>query len=210
MAHWHGAVASKDFVPGADCLPAVLRRFYQAYGTAADAFLVNRLLPPAEVRADDGFIVFYVEEQAVYLWGIAAGDLATEDPPVWCRENDPGKPWVQDAPSISVFLVQMLVMSAALNGPHAATAAWLTPDEAERVLAALQRLELPPWHWPGPGAQWYAGDEAVAFVAPNVAPGDVEESPHVSVWVSSLTEDGIEFIEPHLSEAWDYYSPRDG
>src|SRR4051794_12872700 len=73
-------------------LPAVLRRFYTSYGTAADAFLVNHLLPPADVAEDGGVTVFYVEEQAVYLWGIATEDLASEDPPVHWRENEPGKP----------------------------------------------------------------------------------------------------------------------
>ena len=153
--------------------------------------------------------VFYVEEQAVYLWGIATQDLTLEDPPVQCRENEPGKPWVQDSPSVSVFLVQTLVMSAALNGPHGAAAAWLSPDETERVLSPLAQLDLPPWHWPGHPARWYAGDETVAFAAPNPSPGD-DGHPHLSVWVGSVSEDGVRFIEPHLNDAWDYYSPRDG
>jgi hypothetical protein len=210
MERWH---VPMDDSPGQleapEFFPEVLRRFYARYGAPASAFLVNRLLPPAEVGEDDGFVVFYVEEQAVYLWAIATEDLELEDPPVWCRENEPGKPWVQDAPNVSVFLVQMLVMSAALNGPHGAAAAWLSPDETERVLAPLRQLDLPPWHWPGHPARWYAGDDTVAFTCPNHAPGDTDD-PHLSVWVSSLTVDGVRFIEPCLSDAWDYYSPRDG
>ena len=210
MARWHGdADEGARNLAAPDFLPEVLRRFYARHGTAASAFLINRLLPPSEVGMEENFLVFYVEEQAVYLWGISVDDLELPDPPVWCRENEPGKPWVQDAPTLSVFLVQMLVMSAALNGPHGAAAAWLSPEVTERVLASLKQLDLPPWHWPGHPARWYAGDDVVAFASPNVAPGE-EGDPHLSVWVGSLTEEGVRFIEPHLSDDWDYYSPLDG
>jgi hypothetical protein len=208
MVRWHGAQATENAPPGAQQLPAVLRRFYESYGTAVDAFLVNHLLPAAEVAEDGGVTVFYVEEQAVYLWGIATADLASEDPPVHCRENEPSEPWFRESPSVSTFLVQMLVMSAALNGPHGASAAWLSPEETEHILAPLARLDLPPWHWPGHPARWYAGYDTVAFTAPNLTPED-DGHPHLSVWVGSLTEDGVKFIEPHLNDAWDYYSPRD-
>ena len=206
MARWHGGAAEGAeplVAPG--FLPEVLRRFYSRYGTVTSALLINRLLPPAEVGVDDAFVVSYVEEQAVYLWGIAEDDLELADPPVWCRENEPRKPWVQDAPSVSVFLLQMLVMSAALNGPHGAAAAWLSPEKSERALSRLQALDLPPWHWPGHPTRWYA----VAFTCPNAvqsASGDA----HLSVWVGSLTDDGVRFLEPHLSADWDDYSPRDG
>lgn len=209
MRRWHGIVPEMHAVPAADRLPAVLRRFYEAFGTAPEAFLVNRLLVPADIADDDGFCVFYVEEQAVYLWAIATADLGADDPPVWCRENEPGKPWVQESPSVSVFLLQMVVMSAALNGPHGACAAWLAPDKTRAVLASLLQLDLPPWHWPGHPARWYAGEHSVAFTCPNIAAGD-DALHHLSVWVGSLTEDGVGFVEPHLSEAWEYYSPRDG
>ncbi len=208
MAWWHGAQRGEHAVPGVERLPAALKRFHTSYGLAADAFVVNQLLPPADVAEDDGVTVFYIEEQAVYLWGVATEDLAADDPPVHCRENEPGKPWIRESPSVSVFLLQMLVMSAALNGPHGAAAAWLSPQAAERVLAPLARLDLPPWHWPGLPARWYAGDDAVAFTAPNPSPDD-DGHPHLSVWIGSRTEDAVKFVEPHLDDAWDYYSPRD-
>jgi hypothetical protein len=210
MERWHGVTSGEPLALPRDArLPAVLKGFYESFGTAAETFLINRLLSPAEMEQENGFCVFYVEEQGVYLWGIAVDDLDADDPPIWCRENEPGKWWVKDAPSTSVFLLQMLVMSAALNGPHAATAAWLSPEEVLRVLSPLATLDLPPWHWPAHPARWYAGDDVVAFTCPNVAPGN-EANPDLSVWVGALTEQALYFIEPHLSNAWDYYSPRDG
>jgi hypothetical protein len=209
VERWHSRAPEPRQVPGAERLPAALRRFHESFGTAADAFAINHLLPPSEIEEDGGFAVFYVEEQAVYLWGIAVDDLESPDPPVWSRENEPGRGWVQEAPSMSVFLVQMLVMSAALSGPHAATAAWLEPSAADSALAPLKLLDLPPWQWPSLPARWYAGDDAVAFTCPNRAEADAGDS-LLSVWVAGLSEESIRFIEPHLTDAWEYYSPRDG
>ena len=164
------------------------------YGTASRAFLINRLLPPLEVEDEDGFCVFYVEEQAVYLWGFATEDRDADDPPVWCRENLLGKPWVREAPSVSVFLLKMVAMSAALNGPHGAAAAWLSPEETALALSPpLVEVDLPPWHWPGHPTRWYAGEDAVAFSCSNVGLGH-DSLPALSVWAGSLTDGGIRFI----------------
>jgi hypothetical protein len=209
MRRWHGREPESREVPGAERLPEALRRFHDSYGTAAEAFAINRLVPPSEIERDGDFAVFYVEEQGVYLWGIAVEDLDSADPPVWSRENEPGRAWVREAPSVSVFLVQMLVMSAALSGPHVATAAWLDSAGVDNALASLQLLDLPPWQWPSLPARWYAGEDVVAFTCPNRAEGDAGDS-HWSVWVAGISEDSVSFIEPHLTDAWEYYSPRDG
>lgn len=209
MSRWHGFEPAGRELPEGARMPVALAEFHRAYGSAADVWLVNRMLAPDELAGDDGHVVFYVEEQAVWLWAVAEADLDAEDPPVYCRENEPGAAWAQDAPSVSVFLVQMLVMNAALSGDHAAVAGRLPTEEAERALDGLTRLDLPPWHWPGHPARWYAGEEAVAFVSPNRGP-EPDAEPTVSVWVSATSDDALRFLEPHVSAAWDYYSPRDG
>ncbi len=209
LRRWHGYRGEGGLAPAQARLPRALRDFYEYAGCAPSVFPINRLLTPEEVAVEDGYHVFYVEEQAVYLWAIAASDLAEDDPPVWCRENEPSEPWVVDSPSTSLFLLQMVVMSAAMSGPHVAVASWLSQKETDRALAPLEHLPWPPWRWPGHPARWYAGDETVAFTCPNRAAGDAE-SPCLSVWVSATSEEAIRTLEPHLSDAWDYYSPRDG
>ena len=101
----------------------------------------------------------------------------------------------------------MAVMGAALSGPHGAAAGWLAVAEAEQALSSLTELALPPWRWPGDPVRWYAGDDAVAVTCSNPYPGD-DEDPHVSLWIGALTEDAVRFVEPHLSDAWEYYSPQ--
>ena len=46
---------------------------------------------------------------------------------------------------VSVFLVQVAVLDAALAPPHGASAPWLAPDDGERVLSAMTELPLPAW-----------------------------------------------------------------
>jgi hypothetical protein len=209
LREWYGIDGSSATSPQVG-MPRALRDFYEFVGTAEQAFAINEVLAPEDIWADTGHLVFYVEEQGVWLWGIAERDWLADDPPVSGRENEPGTTWLQDAPSVSVFLVQMLVMNAALAGPHTANAAWLPEAEAERVLGDLSQLALPPWHWPGSPTKWYAGEEKVAFTAPNIVPGQHASGEPLSVWISAVSEEAITFIEPHLSDGWDYYSPRDG
>jgi hypothetical protein len=140
LREWYGIDGSGGVVPLA-AMPRALREFYEFAGTAEQAFAINDLLAPDEILTDTGHRVFYVEEQGVWLWGIAEAEWLAEDPSVWSRENRPGTPWVQDAPTVSVFLVQMLVMSAALAGPHTANAAWLPEADAEEALGTLIRLD---------------------------------------------------------------------
>jgi hypothetical protein len=208
MQRWLGRPSGAASSIAADPLLArPLRRIHAAYEPVPAGFLVNHLLVPQAMRQEDGFTVFYVEEQAVWLWAIAEQDLDADDPPVWGRENQPGAQWGIEAPDVSTFLVQMALFSAALTAPHGAAAGWLAATEAEQVLAPLVELALPPWQWPGDPVRWYAGDASVALTCPNRHPGDADD-PHVSLWIGSLTETAVRFVEPHLSDAWDYYSPQ--
>lgn len=188
-------------VPAVDPdLPRAVRRVQAAFPAG---FLVNRLVAP---RDEDGSTIFYVEEQGVWLWAIATEELEADDPPVWGRENEPGRSWQREAPDLSTFIVQMAVLSAAMTAPHSASAGWLAATEAERALTPLVDLELPSWRWPGDPVRWYAGDDAVAFTCPNHYPGD-EDDPHVSLWLGAISAEGVRFVEPHLSDAWDSYRP---
>jgi hypothetical protein len=40
--------------------------------------------------------------------------------------------------------------------------------------------------------------------------GIAEGGRPLSVWISAVSDEAITFLEPHLSDAWDYYSPHDG
>jgi hypothetical protein len=205
LRRWHDITSKLEDIPVSADVPPALRRLHQLDAAAPRFFADNHLLPAAQRQPDGDKELFYVENQGVAVWAITRDELDAVDPPVWCREYDPGAPWLQDAPSVSVFLLQLAVFGAAMTGPHGAAAGWLSPDDTDRVLAPLRELALPSWHWPAYPSRFYAGDDAVAFTCPNPSPSD-EGAPHRSVWIAALTEDAIRFVEPHLSDAWEHYS----
>jgi hypothetical protein len=184
VRRWHGLDALPPVPAGA---PAALRRFRQIDG----CLTLNQVL--FEPRAEEGKSLFYVEEQGVAVWGV--DDLDDDDPPVWCRFREPGAQWKQDAPSMSVFLLQLAVMNAACDPPLGGCA----PDAGEALLAPMRVLLLPAWHWPGFPARFYAGEEIVAFACPN-PPGDL------CVWLGALTEDALRAFEPQVDDSWEYFS----
>lgn len=67
-------------------LPKVLYRYYQELGAhQALNHTQNDLLAPHQlyVSKDSGYLVFYVENQQVCVWGIKVADLTLDDPPVY-------------------------------------------------------------------------------------------------------------------------------
>ncbi len=185
LRRWHGVEA----LPAPAGGPRALRGLRRI----AEWLTLNHVL--WDLRDDGDKTVFYVEEQSVAEWGVAREQLEHEDPPVWCRWRQPGAAWELDAPSMSVFLVQLAVMNAASDPPHGGVA----PVAADNMLAPLRELPLPAWHWPAHPARFYAGDDTVAFACPN---GDGR-----CVWLGGLTEDAIRAFEPHVDDTWEYYSP---
>ena len=99
-------------------LPDVLRAYYQALGTCRPLnHACNQLL---DVRnevglSEDGYLVFYEENQGVIVWGIAAADLAPPDPPVHAR-YPPATIWELDSPTLSGFLLTMAIYNGTLGG----------------------------------------------------------------------------------------------
>ncbi|HZO69823.1 MAG TPA: hypothetical protein VFB74_32920, partial [Kribbellaceae bacterium] len=82
-------------------------------------------------------------------------DLAGDDPRVYDRENEPGRPWQLTGVTLSVFLVHVAVFEAVWNAPFGAVAAWITADRLEKVLAPLTPIPGAAWRWPSPLHQLY-------------------------------------------------------
>lgn len=121
-------------------LPDVLRDYYLTLGrNKALNATHNRLLEPEEIYfSGSGHLVFYEENQAVAVWGIAAAHLAQEDPPVWGAYDMDREEWFEDAGAITDFLLSMAYSQAAMGGlPFSAFAESVSPN----ALAAIEQ------HW---------------------------------------------------------------
>ncbi|PSL49914.1 SMI1/KNR4 family protein SUKH-1 [Chitinophaga niastensis] len=99
-------------------LPAALRHYYLSLGknkAVNDTF--NRLTSLAEVGfSEDEHLVFYEENQAVVLWGIAKEDLSADNPAVYGTYDSQRSEWFVDSYTTEHFLLSMAWWNGALGG----------------------------------------------------------------------------------------------
>lgn len=167
----------------------------------------NRVLGVDEVWVEDGRLVFWVENQGVWLWGV---DLEGDDPRVYDRENEPGRPWQPTSVTLSVFLVHVAVFEAVWNAQFGAVAAWITPDRLDEVLAPLTPIPGAAWRWPSPRHQLYVGDEVLAFAGPNYGAGETAETAEYrEVFVAGAEPSAVRYLSTINNVEWDWASWRD-
>ena len=94
----------------------------------------NRVLDADSARVEDGKLVFWVENQGVWLWAV---DPVGEDPEVYDRENVPGQLWQSTGVPLSAFLVHVAVFEAIWGAQTGAGAAWITPQRLDEILSPL-------------------------------------------------------------------------
>lgn len=98
-------------------LPRLLREFYLITGERRDINGAhNRLLTPEDLRVSGDVLVFYEENQGVYLWGVDVRDRDDEDPAVLREDSDASPTWDPDFDHLSQFLIAMLFMQAVNGG----------------------------------------------------------------------------------------------
>jgi hypothetical protein len=99
-------------------LPAKLRDFYLAWGRRRDLTkTLHPLLPPHHLQLRGDVLEFWVENQAVVLWGIRCEQLEEADPPVveaWNLEE--GLEWTPYYARLSNFLDDMTYQNALFGG----------------------------------------------------------------------------------------------
>ncbi len=171
LDHWGVRRTHRPTALPSTPIPAPLREFHG--GVPELGF--NRLVALDELEADGPRVVICVEEQGAFRWALLAEDAYTPDPPVWGSTGDPGDPWTLQAPSLSVFLGQILVLEASFGG--LAHAAWGThgqvpPAVIDPVLDPLGELPWPHWSWPPDEARFLAGEGTVAFATCEDGDGD--------------------------------------
>lgn len=101
-------------------IPAALRSYYLALGK--DEVInhsFNHLIPLAEISlSDDGFFVFYSENQGVGCWGIKKSQLTEENPAVYVNYDLAGSSseWLLDSQHLDGFLLNAAIINAVLGG----------------------------------------------------------------------------------------------
>lgn len=101
-------------------LPAKLTEYYLELGKEEKLnYSYNRLLKPDhEIGfSDDGYLVFYEENQVVAFWGIRKEDLKLDNPPIWVKYDTIEKSdWMIETKTTENFFLLMAVYNGTLGG----------------------------------------------------------------------------------------------
>lgn len=204
IEYWHGPTQAGQGFSVRELadrkLPVPLRWCYERYGLCQEILSgQNRLLGPGQLQpAEEGRVLFYVENQGVYLWSTeAAGD----DPPVWGRFNEEGTPWVEEEVSLSEFLIQVCLTEAIFSAPYGASAAWTGQSTLDRIAAVVPPVPLGAWQWPTYPTRFYARNEVFMLAGPN---GEIEGEQGYSVWVAAISRHPLTFLKEIVDQRWEY------
>lgn len=158
VAHWHEPLREGQGYAASELdaaerrlgfpLPVALREWYQLAGQREDLTArQDRLLPPSVLKVEHGVLFFHVENQGCCLWGVRREDVGLEDPPVFMRDDAGVR--VQEAGSVSEFVLHMLLQETLLTGPGPKVDdLGLSGEHYDQLRARLADLGLPFWHWP--------------------------------------------------------------
>jgi hypothetical protein len=162
----------------------------------------NRVLLPADVYRDAGHSVFYVENQAVWLWAYDDGS----EPDVFDRENEPGIQWERVGERLSTFLHHVAVFEAVLGAEFTLAANDVEGGVVREVLRQLSPSPFIDWRWPGPLSNVREGEGCLVFSCVNDRPGsDVDETSSWMLYVAGRTGKALSGFDS-FRIAWDYES----
>lgn len=145
-------------------LPAALARWYETVGRVPELTASqNRLRAPDKLEMQDGVLVLYAENQYCAVWGIRAGDLEEDDPPVLWNE---GGGWLPEADQLSRFALTVGLSEVCLCAAPFHCAAWMDDTAIAALRTSLRVLPVPPLSWPSPDrdACLLAGEGAVVLM----------------------------------------------
>lgn len=202
LVEWHGNFAENDGIPKAKLkpieyyLPPPLMALYEFAGQRKEVTsFQNSLLAPDELDLERPVLVFYVENQGVYLW---AARLDNENPQVVGKfNNEEGKEWQAEEESLATFLFELCIFEAAMSAPYGASASWCTGDELEAILKYWTPIPYGAWRWPAYPTRFYAtDDEALMVVMPNYD--------EYTIACGARKKESLEFMKQFVNKGWEY------
>lgn len=198
---WFGPPSRDVELDAGASLPRALSEWYaaeEAWGKPLAA--QNTILRPSELRNEGSYTVFYVENQAVWLWAFGA------DQEVYDRENTVGAPWSITGARLIEFLVHAAMFEATIGSPIGAVAIDINRTTYERAVSCLTPVAMTPWHWPGPNSRLFISEGALLFGGVNDRPDAlVTDASRYEIMVAARSHDDLAFLDD-LGVEWSYNS----
>ncbi|MBK7839173.1 MAG: hypothetical protein IPJ49_16180 [Candidatus Obscuribacter sp.] len=207
--HFHGPIKPSDGISDDELnqwnLPEPLRWWYRLAGKRSEIVSnQNHLLRPDKESPDgsriveDKRILFYSENQGVYLWSVG---WAGNDPPVWGRLNELNVPWTEEGMTLSEFLIGLCIFESIMQAPYGASVSWIDQNGLSKLTAKLPALQLTPWRWPAFPNRFYYHKGAFMVATPN---GDLDGAKYYSVWIGAKSAPSVSFLKDLVDDTWEY------
>ncbi|MEU6716315.1 hypothetical protein ABZ897_33030 [Nonomuraea sp. NPDC046802] len=207
-ATWRSPLTDDDGFSAADLdaaearlglrLPAALREAYELFGRRTDlTSLQDDLLSPADLKIEDGALVFRVENQAVVIWGIQIAELNQPDPPVVLRTNMADKnaeTWDRWMDRFSHACVEIVLSESLFSFDELGDNRELSDDEASLLEQRFTRLPLPDYptsQTTVPAVRWFADQDLI-----------IRDDQRVWVWARARTAEALDQIRTELPGDW--------
>jgi hypothetical protein len=196
---WHGPATGQAGQPSRSTLPEAVRQLESLAQRWPNAFAQNSLAADPDWARDGDKRVFYIENQAVYLW---ATNGVGDDPVVWGRFNGGSDRWFAEREPLSRFLLQAVIFEAIMGAPHGAAVSAIALSQLESALGPLERLPFGSWRWPIEPTWFYAGADALAIVNPN---GKMPEGPadHFDIFIGARAPAALAYLREVEGIDWD-------
>jgi len=205
VEYWHGPIRAEDGLRGEELcsstpIPHPLGWWYEWAGRRREIMSGQNILlvprdpahPYCQLKEEDGRLLYYLENQAVYRWATMAEG---EDPLVFGRweMNDP---WEEEGIKLSEHLIGACILEAVTcHSKYGAAAACLDGSTLSNITQVVTPVSIDPWKWNQ--TRFYVGNGAFMYSMENGE--DV-----YSVWIGAKTEKPLQFLKPYLDDAWEY------
>jgi hypothetical protein len=184
-------------VPAEVKLPLALAEIYQVFGAAISLTRAhNQLLQPDELTEQDGFVIFYIEDQEAALWAYAEEDAAMDDPTVHqgSLADDGQIEWQSEEMTMSQW-IRVMSWWQLINGGY---------DHGAFIEKARGANKLIETGFP------FLGEHRAGAIRFFGSPGQIlciaGDDREASVWIAGRTRDDYEALDAKLKLAWDFSS----
>ena len=205
LTRWYGPADMPDAAMYDDPrLPRPLQTWFSTVARwSTPVTTQNTVLDSQRMYLNAGKVVFWVENQAVWLWGIDPG-TDEEDPAVYDRESR-GRGWQPTGVNLSTFLLHVAVFEAIWMARHGAGTACIAPTRLASVLAPMTPIPGAAWRWPPPSTRLYAGAQLLAMAGPTDKPAGPDELTR-EMFVSGTSAQAVSYLEQIDGVCWDWHS----
>ena len=201
--YWHGPIQPDDGFSEDELqhvrMPNVLKWWYRWAGRRKEIMSgENFLREPNELKlTDDGYLVFYVENQGCYFWAtLPEGD----DAPVFGRENA-SKLWEPLNILLSEHLILACIFEAVMSSPYGAWDMGLGEQAMKQVAEVIQPIPIHSWGWCQ--MQFWSGNGVFGIVSEN---SEYDGKRTYSIYLGAKTEHPLQFLKSIEHDQWEHKS----